>query len=86
MSTERDSRVAIVRPREEVQTQLAEAWKRLDEASKGETPGTLRELHGVDAEAFSALIEAMVQLGQPVDEEMQRLAGLKPVEEILGLS
>lgn len=75
--------MVIVRPREEVQQQLARAWERLEEASEGEMPDDLRSLHGVDAEAFALLIEAMVQLGEPVDRELQDLAGLKPVNEVL---
>jgi hypothetical protein len=76
-----EQHMAVVRPREEVQRQLAQAWERLDYASEEELPSTMRELHDVDAEAFSLLIEAMVQLGQPVDEELQQLAGMVSVDE-----
>lgn len=76
-------RMVLIRPREEVQEQLRQAWERLDYASEEELPSTLRELHDVDAEAFSLLIEAMVQLGQPVDEELQQLAGLVSVDEAM---
>ncbi|WP_328749238.1 MULTISPECIES: hypothetical protein [unclassified Streptomyces] len=79
----KNQRMVIMRSAEEVQKQLATAWERLEEACEGEMPGNLRALHGVDAEAFSLLIEAMVQLGEPVDQEMQDLAGLKPVDEVL---
>ncbi|MET9360320.1 hypothetical protein ABZX93_05375 [Streptomyces sp. NPDC006632] len=78
-------RAAIIRPREEVQKQLAKAWERLEEACEGEMPDSLRALYDVDREAFSLLIEAMVQLGEPVDQEMQDLAGVKPVSQVLGL-
>ncbi|MFH9731936.1 hypothetical protein [Streptomyces sp. NPDC017260] len=77
------SRAVVMRPREEVQKQLAQAWERLEEACEGEMPGTLWELHGVDREAFGLLIEGMVQLGEKVDQEMQDLAGLKPVDEVI---
>jgi hypothetical protein len=78
-----EQRTVIVRTEEDVQKQLAQAWVRLEEACEGEMPSTLGELHGVDAKAFSLLIEAMVQLGEPVDQEMQDLAGLKPVDQVL---
>ncbi|MFF1693192.1 hypothetical protein ACFVXC_06120 [Streptomyces sp. NPDC058257] len=79
-----EQRMVIMRTKEDVQKQLAQAWERLEEACEGEMPDSLRALHGVDAEAFSLLIEGMVQLGEPVDQEMQDLAGLKPVDEVIG--
>ncbi|MET8342400.1 hypothetical protein [Streptomyces microflavus] len=75
-----DQRMVVVRTEEDVQKQLAQAWERLEEACEGEMPAALPELHGVDAKAFSMLIEGMVQLGEPVDQEMQDLAGLKPMD------
>lgn len=69
----------ILRPREEVQQQLAKAWEKLEEACDGEMLDNLRALYDVDREAFAKLIEAMVQLGQPVAQDIQDLAGLKPV-------
>ncbi|MEV8399168.1 hypothetical protein [Streptomyces niveus] len=78
-----DQRMVVVRTEADVQKQLAQAWERLEEACEGEMPGTLRELHDVDAKAFSLLIEGMVQLGEPVDQEIQDLAGLKPVDQVI---
>jgi hypothetical protein len=72
-----------IRPTEEVQKQLADAWVRLEEASEGNMPETLRECHSIDPAAFSLLIEALVCLGQSVDEELEQLAGLRPVQEYL---
>jgi hypothetical protein len=45
----------------------------------------LRELASVDRDAFAQLIEAMVALGLTRDAELIGLAGLRPVEEVLGL-
>ncbi|MGW1261126.1 hypothetical protein ACWD7Y_04095 [Streptomyces drozdowiczii] len=78
-----EQRMVVVRPEEEVRRQVAQAWERLEEACEGEMPGTLRELHDVDRAAFAMLIEGMVQLGEPVDQEMQDLAGLKPVDQVI---
>jgi hypothetical protein len=78
-----EQRMVTVRPREEVEKQLAEAWVRLEEVCEGEMPASLRELHDVDQEAFSKLIEGMVQLGEPVEQEIQDLVGLKPVDQVL---
>ena len=76
-----EQHMVLIRPREEVQIQLRKAWERFEELTEGEMPETMRELHDVDAETFSLAIEAMVQLGQPVDEELQQLAGLVSVDE-----
>ncbi|WP_329147368.1 hypothetical protein OIU91_17095 [Streptomyces sp. NBC_01456] len=78
-----DQRMVVVRTEEDVQKHLAQAWERLEEACEGEMPATLPELHGVDAKAFSMLVEGMVQLGEPVEPEMQELAGLKPVDQVI---
>ncbi|MFC4501759.1 MULTISPECIES: hypothetical protein [Streptomyces] len=78
-----DGQYVVIRSREEVQKQLAEAWERLEEVSEGNMPPTLRELHGIDSKAFSLLIQAMVQLGQSVDKEIEQLAGLRPVDTYL---
>jgi len=51
----------------------------------GATPATtMREMQGLDPLAFGRLIEAMVALGKPVSQELRQLAGLRPVDEVLG--
>jgi hypothetical protein len=46
---------------------------------------TLRECAQIDPEQFGLMIEALVALGEPVSQELQDLAGLKPVNQVLGL-
>lgn len=45
--------------------------------------GNLRGMYDVAPSAFSRLIEALVWLGEPVSQELQDLAGLRPIEEVL---
>ncbi|MFJ4739015.1 hypothetical protein [Streptomyces sp. NPDC088775] len=80
-----EQRVVIraMRTEEDIQKQIVQAWERLEEACEGEMPSTLRELHDVDRVAFSMLIEGMVLLDEPVDQETRDLAGVKSEDQVL---
>ncbi len=75
---------AIVKPRDAWLRQAKEAWAALEpQAPQGEQ---LRALAAIDHHNFARLIEALAALtpGQ-VSQELQDLAGLRPVGEVLGM-
>jgi len=64
--------------------QVKDAWAALEpQAPQG---AQLRDLAAIDHHTFARLIEALVALtpGQ-VSQELQELAGLRPVDEVLGM-
>ncbi len=75
---------AIVKPRDAWVRQAKEAWAALEpQAPQG---AHLRDLAAIDHHNFALLIEALCALtpGQ-VSQELQDLAGLRPVGEVLGM-
>jgi len=75
---------AIVKPRDAWIAQAKTAWAALEpQAPQG---AQLRDLAAIDKDNFALLIEALAALtpGQ-VSQELQDLAGLRPVGEVLGL-
>jgi len=75
---------AIVKPRDAWLAQARDAWAALEpQAPQG---AQLRDLAAIDHQNFGLLIEALVALtpGQ-VSQELQGLAGLRPVGEVLGM-
>jgi hypothetical protein len=74
----------LIRPRAEVEAQARDALAAIEEANGGTLPPRLRDAYDIDRAAFASLIEALVQLGGDVDDEMQTLAGIRPIEESLG--
>ncbi len=74
----------IVKPRDAWMQQATDAWAALEpQAPQG---AQLRALAAIDRDNFALLIEALAALtsGQ-VSQELQDLAGLRPVGEILGM-
>jgi hypothetical protein len=74
----------VIRPRAEVERQALDALAAIEAANGGTLPPRLLDAYDVDPEAFGKLIEAIVQLGGDVDDELARLAGLRDVGEALG--
>ncbi len=75
---------AIVKPPSAWLAQATDAWTALElQAPRG---AQLRDLAAIDHHTFARLIEALVALtpGQ-VSQELQDLAGLRPVGEVLGI-
>jgi len=75
---------AIVKPHSAWLAQATDAWTALEpQAPQG---AQLRDLAAIDHQNFGRLIEALVALtpGQ-VSQELQDLAGLRPVGEVLGM-
>jgi len=75
---------AIVKPRAAWLAQARDAWAALEpQAPQG---SALRDLAAIDHQHFAQLIEALSALtpGQ-VSQELQDLAGLRPVGEALGM-
>ena len=75
---------AIVKPHSAWLAQATDAWTALEpQAPRG---AQLRDLAAIDHHTFARLIEALVALtpGQ-VSQELQELAGLRPVDEVLGM-
>ncbi len=75
---------SIVQPRDAWLAQARDAWAALEpQAPQG---AQLRDLAAIDHQNFGLLIEALVALtpGQ-VSQELQDLAGLRPVGEVLGM-
>ncbi len=76
---------AISKPRDAWLRQAREAWAALEpQAPHG---SALRDLAAIDQHTFALLIEALAALtpGQ-VSQELQDLAGLRPVGEVRGMS
>jgi len=75
---------AISKPRDAWVRQAREAWAAL-EAHAPHGSG-LRDLAAIDQHTFALLIKALAALapGQ-VSQELQDLAGLRPVGEVLGM-
>jgi len=75
---------AVTKPRSAWLAQAKAAWAALEpQAPEG---SQLRDLAAIDQHHFALLIEALVALtpGQ-VSQELQDLAGLRPVGEVLGM-
>ncbi len=75
---------AIVQPHDAWLAQARDAWTALEpHAPQG---SQLRDLAAIDHDHFAQLIEALCALtpGQ-VSQELQDLAGLRPVGEVLGM-
>jgi len=75
---------AIVKPHSAWLTQAKAAWAALEpQAPEG---SQVRDLAAIDHAHFALLIEALCALtpGQ-VSQELQDLAGLRPVGEVLGM-
>ncbi len=75
---------AVTKPRSAWMQQAKDAWAALEpQAPQG---AQLRALAAIDQATFARLIEALVALtpGQ-VSQELQDLAGLRPVGEVLGM-
>lgn len=64
--------------------QATDAWAALEpRAPQG---ATLRDLAAIDYHSFALLIEALCALApEQVSQELQDLAGLRPVAEVLGM-
>ncbi|MBD0734119.1 hypothetical protein BGM09_01415 [Streptomyces sp. CBMA29] len=70
---------------------MGEGLDQIKTANGGVEPACLRDGYAVDREAFCRVVEGLCALaeggtgvGVP-DAKLQRLAGLKPVNEVLGL-
>jgi len=75
---------AISKPRDAWMRQAKDAWAALEpQAPKG---AQVRDLAAIDHHNFARLIEALAALtpGQ-VSQDLQDLAGLRPVGEVLGM-
>ncbi len=75
---------AIVKPRSAWTAQATTAWAALEPQAP---PGSqLRDLAAIDHHHVARLIEALAALTPgEVSQELQDLAGLRPVGEILGM-
>ncbi len=75
---------AVTKPRSAWLAQAKTAWAAL--APQAPQGSQLRDLAAIDHETFARLIEALCALtpGQ-VSQELQDLAGLRPVAEVLGM-
>jgi len=73
----------VVTTRDALARQAREALDQITAANGGVEPPTLRAAADVDPEAFARLIEALVNLGADVDDEMQDRAGIRPIGEVL---
>jgi hypothetical protein len=63
-----------------------QARKALDDitaANGGVEPARLRDAYDIAPGAFASLIEALVNLGADVEDELVQLAGVRPLEELL---
>ena len=75
---------AIVKPRDAWMQQAKDAWAAL--APQAPTGAHLRALAAIDHENVARLIEALAALTPgDVSQELQDLAGLRPVGEVLGM-
>ncbi len=75
---------AITKPRSAWLAQAREAWTAL--APQAPQGAHLRALAAIDHENFARLIEALTALKPgEVSQELQDLAGLRPVGEVLGM-
>jgi hypothetical protein len=75
---------AITKPRSAWLAQAREAWAAL--APQAPQGVQLRALAAIDHETFARLIEALCALTPGhVSQELQDLAGLRPVGEVLGM-
>jgi hypothetical protein len=75
---------AISKPRDAWMRQATDAWAALEPHAP--TGARLRDLAAIDQHHVARLIEALAALtpGQ-VSQELQDLAGLRPVGEVLGM-
>jgi hypothetical protein len=73
----------MTRSRDEVVRQARDALDAITAANGGVEPPTLYAAHDIAPEPFALLIEALVQLGAEVDDELQRLAGIRDIGELL---
>jgi hypothetical protein len=59
------------------------ALDKLREDNGGTDPATLADAYDVNPVAFALLVEALVNLGAPVADDMQALARIRPIDELL---
>lgn len=83
-------RAVVVKTLEEWVRQAEEGMAQIERKNGGVLPEAMRDGYEIDREAFSRVIEALYALaengaGAMPDEELQRLAGLKPVDQVLEL-
>jgi hypothetical protein len=75
---------AVTKPRSAWLAQATDAWTAL--APQAPDGAQLRALAAIDHDNFARLIEALAALTPgEVSQELQDLAGLRPVGEILGM-
>ncbi len=74
----------VVKPRDAWVQQATDAWAAL--APQAPQGAHLRALAAIDHDNFARLIEALTALKPgEVSQELQDLAGLRPVGEVLGM-
>lgn len=76
-----ESEIVLIRPRSEVIQQAEDAHKAMDKCGAND----LNDFHEKDPKNFSLLIEAWIQLGGTVSEDLKRKANMRPVKEVLGV-
>lgn len=74
----------VLTTRDALARQARDAMIAIADANGGVEPPTLRAAYDVDPIAFARLIEALVNLGANVADDLRQLAGLRPIGEILG--
>ncbi len=75
---------AVTKPRSAWLAQATDAWAAL--APQAPEGAQLRALAAIDRENFARLIEALAALKPgEVSQELQDLAGLRPVGEVVGM-
>ena len=76
----------IVTTAEAMRQQADAALAAICAANGGDDPPNLRAAYDLDPEAFAKLIEALLALGAQVAPDLIQLAGIKPLDDLLGLS
>ena len=83
MNLDPEQHMVIFRTRGELRQQVLDGLEKIRLANGGVEPDTFGEGNDIDHAAFASVVEALVALGAPVDDDLIQMAGLKPVDQII---
>ena len=82
-----EQHMMIVKPVSAWARQASAALETIEQANNGTLPARLADAKDIDPTAFGLLVEALVALepatGSTVDPNLIKLAGLRPVDEVI---
>lgn len=79
-----EARTIVTISTDALKRQAETALDEIRAANGGQDPPSLRAAYDVAPAAFARLIEALFNLGADVSDDLVALAGLRPINEVIG--